>query len=133
VFSATWAAEWARRLNASEAYRTAAATWEGSVVLQMAPPGARDGPAVFLDLWHGACRQAREASPEDIAGARFVIRGDEPAWRAVLAGKTSPVMAVLTGRLRLVRGEIAALLPYAGAAKELLASAAELETIFPEA
>lgn len=133
MFSAAWAAEWARRLNASDAYRAAAATWEGAVVLQMARPDDQDGPAVFLDLWHGECRQAREASPEDIEAARFVISGGEAAWRGVLTGQASPVMAVLTGKLRLVRGDIGALLPYANAAKELLASAADFETLFPSA
>lgn len=131
VFSAAWAAEWARRLNASEAYRAAAATWEGAVVLQIALPEGQAGPAVFLDLWHGECRQAREASPADLEAARFVISGNEAAWRGVLSGQASPVMAVLTGKLRLVRGEVAALLPYANAARELLASAADFETAFP--
>ncbi len=37
IFSHDWAASWADELRASGAYREAAATWEGSLVLLMRP------------------------------------------------------------------------------------------------
>lgn len=132
LFSDEWAAVWAARLNASATYRTAAAAWEGAVVLEIAGEAGRPARAVFLDLWHGACRAARAATPADHAAAEYLFRGGESSWREVLGGRLAPVTALLTGRLTLVRGNLAALLPFATAVRELLASAATFETAFAD-
>src|SRR5690606_14290223 len=64
VFSEEWCAAWCAALNAEPAYAQAAATWEGAVVLVAEGEGvARSG--AWLDLHHGACRDARPASPAD--------------------------------------------------------------------
>ncbi len=52
VFSEDWARNWAGELRRSDAYRTAAATWEGSLTLVMDAGDAGDPRAVFADLWH---------------------------------------------------------------------------------
>ncbi len=132
AFTDPWAAAWAAHLNASAAYREAAATWEGGVMLEVADGTAEPEAAVYLDLWHGACRAGRVATEDDRAVARYVLRGTRKAWQQVLAGKSQPIMAVMTGKLRLTRGDLAGLLPYAGAAKELLSTASAFETTFPD-
>ncbi|HUG26675.1 MAG TPA: SCP2 sterol-binding domain-containing protein [Gemmatimonadales bacterium] len=132
AFTDAWAAAWAEQLNASEAYRVAAATWEGGVVLEMADGTAEPEAAVYLDLWHGTCRAGRMATAADREAARYILRGSREAWQQVLAGKSQPIIAVMTGRLRLVRGDLVGLLPYAGAAKELLSTASVFETTFPD-
>lgn len=132
AFTDAWATAWAEHLNASAAYREAAATWEGGVVLEVAEGAGEPEAAVYLDLWHGACRAGRVATAADHEAARYVLRGSRAAWQQVLAGKSQPIMAVMTGKLRLVRGDLAGLLPYAGAAKELLSTASAFETTFPD-
>ena len=132
AFSTAWAAAWQERLNASDAYREAAALWEGDLVLELTEDDGAISGAVYLDLWRGHCRAAREASPEDRGGARYLLRGERRAWQRVLAGRSSPIAALLTGQLRLVRGSLSDLMPYAGAAQQLLATAATFETIFPD-
>lgn len=131
AFSPEWAAAWAAQLNASPAYREAAEDWEGSVVLEMAGEAGQTA-AVFLDLWRGACRAGRLATEADREAARFVLAGSATTWRQLLQEGASPVMAVLTGRLKLVRGDLASLLPYAGAARELLRAPAAFDTAFPD-
>ena len=124
VFSAEWAAEWCRQLNQSATYRAAAAGWEGSIALVMVPKGSSgERRAVFADLWHGECRAARPATEQDLESARFVFTANDAHWRDVLAGKTAPLLAVMTGKIKLTRGSLGALAPFAGAAKELLATA----------
>lgn len=132
AFTDAWAEAWAEHLNTSAAYREAAATWEGGVVLEVADGSAEPEAAVYLDLWHGACRAGRVATAADREAARYVLRGSRSTWQQVLAGKSQPIMAVMTGRLRLVRGDLAGLLPYAGAAKELLSTAGTIATAFPD-
>jgi putative sterol carrier protein len=119
-------------LNASAAYRIAAAAWEGSVALAATAPDGALGPAVFLDLRHGVCHGARAASAEDVEAATYLIAAERATWRDVLAAQTSPLMALMAGRLKLVRGEMAALLPHANSARELLHLAAAVETDFPD-
>ena len=52
--------------------------------------------------------------------------------RQVLTGQTPPLMAIMTGKLRLTKGSIMELLPYVAAAKELVLAAATVESTFPE-
>jgi putative sterol carrier protein len=133
AFSGEWAAQWCAALNASETYRAVAAAWEGSVALVVRADGASEPvTSVFLDLYHGACRLARVATAADLAEAAFVFEAEAPAWREVLSGAGSPLMALMTGKLRLARGELARLLPYASAAKELLTLVNQVPTSFPE-
>ncbi len=133
AFTELWATAWAALLGESEAYRVSAATWEGSILLVMTAPGPEPRQrAVFLDLWHGVCRVARVATPEDETGADFVLAGSAREWHRLLSGHTPAVMSILTGKLRLQRGSLARLVPYARAAQELLAAAAGMSTVYPE-
>ena len=133
AFSQPWVEAWAAELNGSPAYRTAAQQWEGAVALVLDDPDPAVRRAVVLDLWHGACRSA-EAAPPDAAreAAAFVFQGGPAAWRHVLCEGGSPVLALMTGRVRLAKGSLAALLPYAAAAKELLELAARVPTVFSD-
>ncbi len=131
AFSDQWAKAWGAALNGSTTYREAAATWEGSIAVTVSGASGQGEPAVFLDVWHGHCRAAREATSDDVADAAFVLEATPAAWKLVLASQVSPVMALLTGQIRLVRGDLTRLLPYTAAAKELVRLAGAIETEFP--
>jgi putative sterol carrier protein len=132
VFSDSWAAACAAVLNQNAAYRAAAASWEGALLLQMSTnDGVIESRLVFLDLWHGECRLARSGTPSDEGTARYILAGEHTAWRQVLTGQTPPLMAIMTGKLRLTKGSIMELLPYVAAAKELVLAAATVEATFP--
>ncbi|MEO8200922.1 MAG: Fis family transcriptional regulator [Gemmatimonadota bacterium] len=134
VFSRSWAEEWCLTLNSSESYRGAATAWEGSVALVMTRDASARSPqrAIFLDLWHGECRGARVATDQDLDEATYVLSGLASSWRDVLTGRLAPLMAVMGGKIRLTRGSIASLVPYAAAARELVTTATEMENVFPE-
>ncbi|HEY2805533.1 MAG TPA: SCP2 sterol-binding domain-containing protein, partial [Gemmatimonadales bacterium] len=106
LFSDAWALAWQAEINANEAYRESAATWEDPVAFAVEGDGGR---AVFVDLWHGECRAARVAVPGDVDRAPYVISGDAASWEEVLDGTLEPLSALVTGRLRLVKGSIGAL------------------------
>jgi len=133
VFSDAWAAEWCRVLNSRPAYQAAAANWEGGVALVMARDGSATSEerAVYLDLWHGQCREARMATPEDLDATRYVLSGTASGWRGVLSGTMAPLTAIMTGKIRLTKGSLASLVPFAGAARELVVAAMEMEVSFP--
>ena len=131
AFSDSWARAWGDALNGSAGYRVAAAGWEGSIVAAVVDSGGATIAAVFLDVHHGECRAARAATAADLAGTDFLIEGDADAWRDLFGRRLAPLMALMTGRIRLARGELTRLLPYAGAAKELIDLAASIDSEFP--
>ena len=135
IFTDAWVKCWADKLSASDAYRTAASTWEGDIVVVMEPDdsmGVADWQSVYLDLWHGDCREARVATQQDEQEAAYVISASAVSWKEILEGSLDPIMALMRGRLSLKKGNLASLLPYTSAAKELVVAAREVETVFPE-
>ncbi|MCS6868262.1 MAG: SCP2 sterol-binding domain-containing protein [Thermus sp.] len=127
LFSEAWAQAYCQKLSESEAYRKAAATWEGSLALavrQDPAQGLPQGVAVVLDLWHGTCRGVKVVEGE--AEADFVIEADLATWQEVLSGGLEPLTALMRGLLELKKGSIAALAPYAQAAQELVRVAREV-------
>ncbi len=136
IFSDGWARVWGAEVNDNADYRRAAANWEGAVALRMtADPemGIDEDRAVIADLWHGECRGAGSADDEALAGAPFVIRGAPATWRAILAGDLDPLLAIMRGKLKLEKGRLFSLLPYAVAARELVESARKVATRVPSA
>ena len=134
AFSEAWGSRWCHVLNNRPTYQTAAAAWEGAVALVMTRDGSPQSEtrAVFLDLWHGACREARVATDADLESARYILTGTSQSWRGVLSGKVAPLTAVMTGKIRLTKGSMAALVPFSAAARELVAAAMEMDVTFPE-
>jgi len=136
VFTARWAAAWRQELNASPVYRAKAAAWEGAVALRMSADralGVAEPRAVWLDLHRGACRDARPATPEDLAAAAYLIDAEPDVWRDVLGGRLSLISALLGGRLRLLKGSVMSLIPYVAAAQELIVTATLIHRQFPDA
>ena len=131
IFSAPWADAWAEELRASSAYRQAAATWEGSMIFETADQDTGAATGVFLDLWHGECRAARPASERDQGLADYVIRAQIEVWQRVLAGDLEPIFGLMSGKLQLLRGSLAKLTPQLPAARELVAAAARIDTVYP--
>jgi putative sterol carrier protein len=124
LFTETGAQRWGEQLQRSEEYRKSAATWEGGLILTLKAPQEQGGDkAVFLDLWHGDCRQARLATEADREAAAFHIAAGFETWIQVLEGTIAPLNAIMRGKLKLEKGKLAALLPYAQAAKALVLAA----------
>jgi putative sterol carrier protein len=135
IFTGEWAEIWSQKINGNQAYRDAATKWEGAVALIMTPDESMGIPAerfVVADLWHGECRGATAGVKAELEEAPYKIQAGPAAWKDVLAGKTDPIVGLTIGKLKLVRGGMFALLPYAKAAKELVASAIAVETDYPE-
>jgi putative sterol carrier protein len=124
--SAAWAEAFARALNASEAYRAAAAAWEGDLLLRVLPtdPSA-PAPGIRLDLFHGECRSARYQADSRATESEFVYEGTAANWGRLMSGALDPVGALLDGTFKL-RGNLAKAMRFTRAAKELVATVASL-------
>jgi putative sterol carrier protein len=134
IFTDDWARQWCRAVRDNETYRQAAAGWEGAILVVMSADPAMGVPrsrAVHLELTDGDCRNGRKATPDDRDDAVFELRATPEVWKRLLAGEMEPIWGLMSGKIELARGSISKLIPYARAAKELVASAAALPATFP--
>ncbi|NWF71255.1 MAG: wax ester/triacylglycerol synthase family O-acyltransferase [Chloroflexi bacterium] len=125
LFSDEWAKALAVEVNNSRAYRRVSQNWTyGSLafVMKASPRNGFSAPAaVLLDLHRGECRGARALSQnEAMQLATFVIEGDYPSWMEVLGGKSSPLVMLTRGQLKLKKGSLTRLLPNTQSAQELV-------------
>lgn len=117
-----WLGIYAERINASDEYRDAAATWEGDVafVFEAEPDkGVPNDIWAELELWHGECRGARIVTPELGAQAPYVIAAAYTRWKEVLRGELDPIKGMMQGKLKL-RGDLPTIVRYVRAANELV-------------
>ncbi len=135
IFTAAWADLWSDAINANANYKAAATKWEGAIGMIMTVDGDMGIPEeriVIADLWHGDCRGAATATQAELDEAPYHIKSNPTTWKSVLAGKTDPIVGLMGGKLKLSKGSLFALLPYAKAAKELVNSAIDVDTTYPE-
>ena len=123
LFTPGGIARWQAHLNGSAVFAEAAAGWVGTLVLvasDVEPPSH-----TFVRVDDGRCIEARTADVADRDPADFVLAATTTTWLALIAARTTPTMAAMTGRLHLEKGDLFALIPHAKAAAELLAAAAD--------
>ena len=131
IFGSEWAAAWKAAIDDDPAYAEAGRGWVGGVVLRMPASAETPDRALHLDLNDGVCRAIRVATAADLAEAPWVISAPVSIWRDVLAGRVDPILGLLQGKLRLDRGNLLRLVPYARAAKVLLGAATRVPGAFP--
>lgn len=119
IFSSKWQKAWQQALQASDPYKQAAKTWEGALVLNVEPD-----VRLFLDLHLGECREIRDAGAED--ECKFELAAPRATWLGLLKNGGDPLYLLMRGKLKLIQGSKAKLLPYTKAAKLMLAAAQDL-------
>jgi putative sterol carrier protein len=101
-----WFTNLSEKLNLDPTYGRVAGQWEGDLLFIVEADDVLDEPvAVYLDLWHGKCREAAILSDPEERPAAFTIRA--PYWQfvRVLTGEVQPMQALLTRKLQ-VQGNL---------------------------
>lgn len=131
--SEEWVAALKEQINASEEYQQSAADWEAGDVcfrVQANPDiGLSEDGYIWLDLYHGQCRDAQLVDAEKGESARFVITATYDRWKQLITGQLDPVTAMMMGQMK-VKGNLGELIRYTRAAKELIACAGRVPTQF---
>ncbi len=130
IFSDAWAESWKDHLNTNSKYREAAKNWEWTLALVMEIEGEAAN-CLFLDLWHGQCKDIRICQSGDTEQADYIITGKKKDWKDIFDRKTEPMMALIQGKIKLKKGSLLSLSGYTAAAKELLQSAISIPSYFP--
>jgi putative sterol carrier protein len=98
------------KLNTDERYAQVARNWEGDMVFQIEVGGLLTEPAtLYLDLWHGKCRDAFVVDGTRDVKPVFVLKGTYENYVRLLGGELEPMQALLTRKLG-VQGNMAVLM-----------------------
>ena len=134
VFTPPWIDAYRGQVRESPSYRKAAATWEGDITLVIQEDASRAFPSdlyVYMDLRHGECRDIRLVDADAGNKAKFIITGGYARWKQVIRGELEPIKALMQGKLRL-KGNLAYIVRYVAAAKELVSCTTQVPTLFPD-
>ena len=127
--------EWAKALMAalktSPGYQDAAKKWEGDLTFIIEAEGGLSEPRyIYLDLWHGDCRDAFAMSSLDEKDSEFKLNAPYGIWKDVIQGRLDPIKGITRGKLK-VKGPMLKIVKSPKAALELVKSAGQLDTEFP--
>jgi putative sterol carrier protein len=131
--SEEWLTDYVARINSSKEYEEAAASWEGdlSYVFEREPDkGVPEDVWVWIDLWHGKCRGAKQGVTQaEGEKAKFIIRAPYSRWKEVIRRELDPIKGMMQGKLKL-KGDLPTLVRYNRAATELVNIASSVPTQF---
>ena len=127
-----WLKAWKDAINSSPGYAEAAKTWEGDFYIIIdADAKVEKETVMYLDLWHGKCRDAFVAPDRTARNPAFVINAPESVWRKVIDKKLDPIQGMMTRQLKL-KGDMVKIMKAVKAAKELVDSVTRVPTEFHE-
>ncbi|MFM8319627.1 MAG: SCP2 sterol-binding domain-containing protein [Chloroflexota bacterium] len=98
------------KLNSDARYAQVARNWEGDMLFMIEPGGELLEPQrYYLDLWHGACRDAYPVPDGQEAKAVFTLKAPYDNYVRLLKGEIEPMQALLTRKIG-VQGNMAVLM-----------------------
>lgn len=118
LFSEGGIERWLDHLRSSSSFREAASGWVGTALIVNGNSVDED-PATWIAVDRGEVA-IRSATPDDRRSSEFVLAADRETWQKLTGEGLSPIAAAMTGRLRLLRGDLLRLAPHAGAIAALL-------------
>ena len=129
--SDAWVKALMEELNKSAAYAEAAKTWEGDFYFVVDPGGSLTKTTLlYMDLWHGKCREAFEVTDESVKTPVFRMSANPATWKKVLTKKLDPIQGLMTGQLKL-KGNMVLIMKSVKAATELVQACTRIDTEFP--
>ncbi len=105
-----WLQELEMKLNSDENYARIAKNWEGDMACVLeADERLPEQKILYLDLWHGKCREVAELNEISEKNPAFVLTASYTNFLRVLQGELDPMQAMLTRKLG-VKGNMAVMM-----------------------
>ncbi|MCL5278149.1 MAG: SCP2 sterol-binding domain-containing protein [Deltaproteobacteria bacterium] len=146
--SEEWIVAFKGKINSNPNYKESGANWEhGTIslimqfdqdmldrmkkdpVLSKQMKEGETAVGVWLDLYHGVCKEAKRVTAEEAQKAKFVIAGEYPRWKSVMKKELDPVKGMMQGKLKL-KGDLPTIVRFVKAAQDLVDSATMVDTKF---
>ncbi|MFW9845922.1 MAG: SCP2 sterol-binding domain-containing protein [Candidatus Thorarchaeota archaeon] len=127
-----WVQKYVEILNASKAYEDAAHDWEGDFIFVVEADGEviTKPMRLYLDLYHGKCREARMAKEDD--DAEFTYEGPLKNWKLLFDKKIDPIKGLMQRKFKLGKGDMGKIMRYTKAAMELVNVTTQVPTRFAD-
>ena len=132
--SEDWVTGLKQELNSSTAYADAAKNWEGDFFFVIEPEKGQpfEQPVyLYMDLWHGQCRDAFVVKDRDTKSPAFVMSGPYSKWKKVVTAKLDPLQGLMTGQLKL-KGNMVMIMKNVKAAQEMVRACTRIDAQFPD-
>lgn len=127
-----WAKAFMESINESEAYSQAAKNWEGDFYFIVEADENYPVPVyLYMDLWHGKCREAFATTNPSEKDPVFRMSGPVRNWRRVIEKELDPLQGILTRQFTL-KGDMVKVMRAVKAANELVNCTTHVPTKFPE-
>jgi len=108
--TAEWVQALMEKLNTDEKYAQVARNWEGDLAFLVEPGATRSSPlTLYLDLWHGKCREAYIVEEGREVKPAFLLKAPYENYVRLLRGELEPMQALLTRKMG-VQGNMAILM-----------------------
>lgn len=126
--------EWIKALmaevNQSAAYAKAAKTWEGDFYFIVDKgEGIPEDVYMYMDLWHGECREAYKVDDPAEKNPAFVMNAPVSVWQQVFQKKIDPIRGMMSGKLKL-KGNMMKVIKTPKAAIELVECCTQIDTVY---
>ncbi len=129
--------EWAQQLqlevNRSPEYASSAKNWEGDFYFIVDPVKPGELPKkMYVDLWHGKCRNAYAVDGAGDKKPEFTIAGSMATYRRIFEHKLDPIQALMTRQLKL-QGNMMKIMRSVKATLDLVNCCSKIDTQYPQA
>ena len=130
-----WIKELSRILNEDPEFKQAAGGFSGKFVFQIEAESGKLDETAFLSLRvdQGKTSEAKALSSlDECPDADYVVSGKYSVWKNVVQGKQEPLRAIMTRKLRLVKGKQLKLLKEVKLALKIMNSSAGMDAEYPD-
>jgi|CXWL01.1.fsa_nt_gi putative sterol carrier protein len=120
-------------VNSDADYAQAAQNWEADVIFHVEPDSLLPKPMLmYVDLWHGQCRDAYEVASLDDKKAAFVLAAPASVLIRIIQGKLDPMQAMITRQLK-VHGSMVYMMKNVPTVLKFVKCASKVDSEFPVA
>ncbi len=125
-----WAKMYMEALNENRAYEDAASDWEGDFLFVLEPDDKlKERTVIYIDLYHGKCREAYILKPGEEKKTNFVIEAPYGYWVKVIKKEVDAIEGLVKGKLKL-KGDMAKVMKYTRAAQEMVNTTTMIQSEF---
>jgi putative sterol carrier protein len=125
-----WVLSLCTKLNNDSTYARIARKWEGDLMFVIDPDEGLNSPVIiYLDLWHGSCREAKVLETPDEHPAAYILQAPYMNFVRVLTGEWQTMQALLTRKLH-VKGNMAYLVRNVPTVLEFVRCAQEVTSTY---
>ena len=127
-----WLEQLQIELNNSAGYADAAKNWEGDIyfIIEARGSSLEKDIYMYIDLWHGQCRQIAIPSTPDEYSPEYIFSGTVKTFKQIVIDGLDPMKAILTRKLSL-KGNMAKIMRNVKAANQLVQCCTHVPTKFP--